>query len=150
MTARKPGARYFRGSVEGRLRFHSIPEPNSGCILWIGACSTKSGHGYAWDGTRVRPAHIVSYELSKGPVHPDKELHHLCKNPCCINPDHLKPVTRGEHQRLEPRRWVGDVTHCKRGHELTFENSYVTSKGRRSCRQCHRERARAYRLGLDY
>lgn len=38
------------------------------------------------------------------------------------------------------------VTHCKKGHEFTQENTYTTTDGkRRQCRVCIRERARAYR-----
>jgi hypothetical protein len=29
-------------------------------------------------------------------------------------------------------------THCPHGHEYTEENTYVTPKGGRKCRECHR------------
>ncbi len=35
-------------------------------------------------------------------------------------------------------------THCKRGHELVLENTYVTSEGKRRCKPCQRERSREY------
>lgn len=35
-------------------------------------------------------------------------------------------------------------THCIHGHEFTQANTYLTSRGHRSCRTCHRERALAY------
>jgi HNH endonuclease len=143
MTARKPGANYFRGSVAERLKFYSMPIP-SGCVLWTGA-KRQSGHGYTWNGAKVTYAHIVSYELAKGPVPKGFELHHTCVNSSCVNPDHLQPVTRGDHQRLQPRRFVGDVTHCKRDHKFTPENTYFKKNGRRSCRACHRMWQAAYR-----
>jgi hypothetical protein len=33
-----------------------------------------------------------------------KELHHLCGNVACINPDHLVAVTRKEHIAMEKVR----------------------------------------------
>jgi hypothetical protein len=32
-------------------------------------------------------------------------------------------------------------THCKRGHELTDANTYITKQGWRNCRKCHAEKA---------
>lgn len=34
--------------------------------------------------------------------------------------------------------WRSMLTHCKRGHEFTLENTKITSKGSRSCRECLR------------
>ena len=40
-------------------------------------------------------------------------------------------------------------THCKRGHEFTDENTWTCSKsGKRRCRTCDRDRARAYKAAL--
>lgn len=37
-------------------------------------------------------AHVESYYRAIGPVPISMELDHLCRNPSCINPDHLEPV----------------------------------------------------------
>ena len=37
------------------------------------------------------------------------------------------------------------ATHCRKGHERTAENTYVTPRGVRECRTCRRERAAARR-----
>ena len=36
-------------------------------------------------------------------------------------------------------------TECIHGHELTEANTYTYSSGRRSCRECHRARGRAWK-----
>lgn len=46
-------------------------------------------------------AHRFSYMLRHGSV-PDT-LDHLCRNPTCVNPDHLEPCSRGENVRRGKR-----------------------------------------------
>ena len=71
--------------MQARLDKFVSPEPNTGCYLWTGALSTD-GYGQFWANGRLRNAHIVSYELVKGPVPDGKELDHLCRMRCCVNP----------------------------------------------------------------
>jgi len=42
-------------------------------------------------------AHRVSYELHFGPIPNGLELDHLCRNPGCVNPKHLEPVSHREN-----------------------------------------------------
>lgn len=70
-----------------------------------------------------------------GKLHVD----HRCRNPLCCNPDHLEMVTNAENRRR------ARPTHCKRGHELTPENSYIRSNGSgKQCRQCSLDRSRQW------
>lgn len=64
-------------------------ETESGCWEFTGG-RTGGGYGaiYVGDG-RSRGAHVVSYELSKGPVPRNMFVCHACDNPPCCNPDHL-------------------------------------------------------------
>lgn len=116
-----------------------LPEPNTGCWLWIG--KDWSGYGVIWGGGsrkkgKFRAAHRVSYELHIGPIPDGLELDHLCRVTCCVNPAHLEPVThlvnlkRGNWGKF--RRVAGPLpSHCKNGHELTPDNVYD-----RACRIC--------------
>jgi len=45
-------------------------------------------------------AHRFVYETLIGPIPDGMDLHHRCKKPGCVNPAHLKPVTRSQHTRL--------------------------------------------------
>lgn len=46
--------------------------------------------------------------------------------------------------------WRADLTHCKRDHEFTEENTLIFADGRRRCRACIRENERRrWRAGLD-
>lgn len=68
----------------------SIPEPNSGCWLWLGWCD-NDGYGKANPSklTTHRLAHRISFEAYRGPVPTGIDVLHRCDMPSCVNPDHL-------------------------------------------------------------
>lgn len=76
--------------VEERYWKYVIPEPNSGCWLWIGA-TTQRGYGHILRGRQggYVLAHRLSYEMHKGPIPEGMMVLHKCDNPFCSNPDHL-------------------------------------------------------------
>jgi hypothetical protein len=138
-------------TIQDRLKSFISPEPNSGCWLWIGFTNSK-GYGHIWYGGRMRLAHRVSWEIERGSVQDGLCLDHLCRVRCCVNPDHLEPVTIQENIRR------GDTginhrskTHCPQGHEYTENNTYKQSHsagqiggGGRICRECQRAYHRKY------
>ena len=115
-------------------------EPTSGCWLWIGA-RDHYGYGAIHLKAVLRKAHRVVYEMYKGTIPEGLELDHKCRLTCCVNPDHLEPVTHKENLR---RAGISGVaaknaakTHCPHGHELTPENIKVANHGMgRRCRIC--------------
>lgn len=126
----------------------SIPEPMSGCWLWIGPLHTNLYGRIIVQGERIY-AHQLSYRLFRGPVPDGLELDHLCRTPCCVNPDHLEPVTHKENclrgRSMCARNAV--KTHCPAGHPYDERNTRFPIGGGRKCRKCHatRQNARYHR-----
>lgn len=83
-----------KGDYLEAFRSHIHVEPNSGCWLWLGA---DNGCGYG--KFRGRYAHRISFELAKGNIPARMHLDHKCRVRCCVNPDHLEPVTNAENAR---------------------------------------------------
>ena len=116
-----------------------IPEPNSGCFIWLNALS-KDGYG----SYRHRRAHRVAYERMFGPIPNDLTIDHLCRVRSCVNPRHLEVVTMGENmlRGVSPAARQARTTHCIRGHPYDY-----LWKNERHCKRCGLIRAR-YRRQL--
>jgi hypothetical protein len=91
-------------SVRDRIEDLSIPEPNSGCWLWLGTLvSGRYGGitcGSRTDGSRsVVPAHRASYEAYVGPISDGLSVCHRCDVTQCVNPEHLFLGTHSDNMR---------------------------------------------------
>jgi hypothetical protein len=134
--------------VEERFLDRIIPEPNSGCWLWIGV-TYPNGYGCF---QRHTYAHRWSYERYVGPIPDGLELDHLCRTRCCANPSHLEPVTRRVNTLRGTSVFAKNAakTHCPRGHLLGGDNVTASARrnGSRACAQCGRDNTAARRLRL--
>lgn len=152
-----PGKINARGTVQVRFERNTIPEPNSGCHLWMAACD-RHGYGQMRNGQKLIYASHIALELTGVAVPNNKFVLHHCDNPLCVNPDHLfignqadnvsdmMLKQRHNHKGLElGRGWQRNRTHCGRGHELTGDNVVIRTGGRRECRQCGRASRREWK-----
>ncbi len=98
-----------------RLFSMSIPEPNSGCWIWLRAvCPRGYGRGYFGPGESAL-AHRAMFKAKHGSIPRGMNVLHRCDNPSCINPDHLFPGTQLDNMqdcsrkgRVKPPRLKGD------------------------------------------
>lgn len=96
-----PGEAYARRFADVDESFERRTEQVGGCVVWVGA---KNNHGYGVlrrNGKNFY-AHRYAFERSVGPIPEGFHIDHTCHNPPCVNPDHLRAVTR--QQNMENRR----------------------------------------------
>lgn len=119
-----------------------VAELQSGCWSWVGA-RQHNGYGRVAVGYTTRPAHRVAYETLVGEIPAGLELDHLCRDPSCINPAHLEPVTHGVNvlRGHNPSALNAKKEFCKRGHLFDEENTYWW-RGTRQCNVCRRLHSR--------
>lgn len=129
---------------------------NKHCWLWR-AGKFISGYGEFSLNNKPYLAHRVAYEIFFDKKIPKNlELHHICKNRLCVNPDHLELVTRKEHVSKTDHSNNGEnsrkKTRCPRGHLLSGSNlrKYALKLGKRSCRMCFNEQNRKYQESIKH
>ena len=142
-------ATYHQRFLSTEERFWQKVNKTSTCWLWVGA-KDSYGYGHFRPGGRqaTKKAHRWAYETLIGPIPPGLELDHLCRVRACVNPTHLEAVTQRENLLRSPLVVTTRnhrATYCKRGHEFSEVNTYITKQGRR-CRICHLARSRQYWL----
>lgn len=114
-----------------------IMRGSNGCWLWMGT-REKDGYGrFCFDYKTFKP-YRLTYEWVHGSFPAALMPDHLCRNPPCVNPSHIEPVTPRENVlrgRPSPPKTNYEKVCCKHGHPFTTENTYFHD-GARQCKTC--------------
>jgi len=106
-----------------------------GCLVVRGYGSRRGVHqkiaGRAW-------AHVAAFVVFVGDYDPALDVDHLCGVQDCIEPTHLRQVTRAENCRDRRR-----APQCRNGHDREVDPA--TGRYRRVCRACNRDAQRRWR-----
>jgi hypothetical protein len=122
-----------------------VADKDDECWEWQGAIDTH-GYGLFWPERRTtRTAHSMMWELvNEEKVPGGKQVHHICYNRRCVNPDHLKLLTPALNTLDQPR--FKDKVTCVNGHPWIEENWYYRpDDGRKNCLICRRTRSKNLR-----
>lgn len=89
-----------------------IPEPMSGCWLWLGGLD-GGGYGFCTEALHGdRKAHRASWIKKSGPIPSGLWVLHKCDTRSCVNPDHL---FLGTHQDNIDDMWAKNRAAKKSG-----------------------------------
>lgn len=110
-------------------RFWSRVEKTTTCWNWT-AAKNDVGYGQMRFGGKAHYVHRMSFEMANGPIPEGMLIDHICHNPACVRPDHLRAATkkqnsenmlgatrksqsgiRGVWQIPSTGRWTAQFTH---------------------------------------
>lgn len=118
------------GTIARRFWDKTVPEPNTGCVLWAGG-TCAGGYGAFTDNYVSYGAHRFAWQLVHGEIPTGLFVLHKCDTPPCVNPAHLflgthlenmldmLRKTRGSQQKITRRE--AEVIRDLRGKFLQRE-----------------------------
>jgi hypothetical protein len=135
------------------VRFWAKVDKSGDCWEWTGT-RTRQGYGGFRVGDRTVKAHRFAWSViaSRGAIPAGLVVMHLCDNPPCVRPEHLRLGTVADNNRdreakrgRSPNLNAGPAalrarTHCPQGHEYSGANVRYRPDGRRRCAECYRLR----------
>ncbi|KHS52557.1 AP2 domain-containing protein [Brevibacterium linens] len=152
--ARRDGMPTVQSKTSVAERFWAKVDKSGDCWIWT-AGKDKNGYGgFNFDG-RPMLAHRAAWELTHcQQLSPKTELDHACRNPSCVNPDHLRPADRSRNMQNQSaeghqgrngargvywhkvnKKWVAQVRHNKKTYYLgqfaTIEEAATVAKAKR-------------------
>jgi hypothetical protein len=129
-------------------RFYSKVKFSDNCWYWTASKNSK-GYGQFSFKSKMYSSHRISFYFENGFV--GEVIMHICDNPSCVNPKHLKSGTIKENnldRDKKGRQISGNSlkTKCKHGHEFTEKNTYKRKNGKRECIICKNNQLKKHRI----
>ena len=118
----------------------------SDCLVWTGAPNSSGYGSIRVDGLQWR-AHRYALARSGVEVRPSDLVDHICHNRLCVNPSHLRVVTKSENAQnrrsatarsrsgirgvsynARYKSWVAVVGHAGQGHTVGYFRNFMDAE----------------------
>ncbi len=125
-------------------RFNSKIKPSrpGECMEWSGPLDRDGYGSFFWRGA-PRRAHRFAFALANGSIPEGAVINHACRNPSCVNHQHLQAVTLRDNALRDStsRAYLNSQkTHCPEGH--AYDRKYGKQ---RYCSVCQAAKSRKLR-----
>lgn len=135
----------FREKIRSKLEESSVPEPNTGCLLWLRKAESDYGYGIINTGAGNIVAHRASFLAFVGEIPDGLFVLHSCDTAACLNPGHLRLGTKQDNTNDAKARNRG----VGRPSRLTQEQ-FEALRGRLLAGESMSELSREYGLAKTY
>lgn len=112
-----------------------------GCFIWKRNIDGKGYGNFSYKGKRIL-AHRFSFRAFKSKIPKDLVVDHMCKNKLCVNPKHLRLLTRVKNVMIGKGipALNAKKSKCKNGHNFSGKNLLIrknmNGNKKRKCRIC--------------
>lgn len=125
------------GTPFERVMRRTLPEPNTGCVLFEGFVNPQ-GYGNVKVRGVAKLTHRVTWEEVNGPIPEGAYVLHSCDTPACVNPDHL--FLGNQYANMKDAAKKGRM---RRGEE--HHNAKLTEEKVRKLRDMRKNTGMSYR-----